>query len=216
MFFGLMVVLSTGYIPYRLAFPDGVDLTFDITFESLCVSVFCIDILLHFNTARFDEIRSILVVDRTVLALHYLKFWFWIDLLTSFPFDLIALAAGASSAALTILPLFRILRFLKLFKVFRMQGYFSNSRYFSLFMIFFELTFIAHTISCFWYYFGATEDAINPEGFPSTWIAAFTTSSYSILDKYVISIYWTLYTMLGIGLGDIHPVNSRYNAICSI
>ena len=74
--------------------------------------------------------------------------------------------------------------------------------------IFLQMTYVAHVIACFWYYLGISNKFVNPDGFPSTWIQAFTTEAYQGVDKYGAAIYVTLYTMLSIGYGDIHAVNN--------
>ncbi len=34
-------------------------------------------------------IRGLLIIKRKEIAINYLKFWFWIDLVSSFPYDLV-------------------------------------------------------------------------------------------------------------------------------
>lgn len=68
-------------------------LSFDI--NTLGVSIydwivngsFYVDILLQFNTAIY--IDGNLVQDRIVIIKEYLKLWFWIDVISSFPYDII-------------------------------------------------------------------------------------------------------------------------------
>ncbi len=45
---------------------------------------FLCDIILTFNTAVY--IKGSLIVDRKRIAFEYLKLWFWLDLLSSFPY----------------------------------------------------------------------------------------------------------------------------------
>ena len=210
-FFCFIVLLSSSYIPYKMAFSYEVDSNFDVAFESVCTIIFCTDIAFHFNTARYDQNKGILVIDRRKIAIHYLKFWFTIDLLSSFPFDLIIKSAFSSdSSSVVYLALFRLIRLLKLFKLARLRRFVANTKYNGICIIFLQLTFVAHLITCFWYYFGlyypyTSDDAA---GFPYSWVAAYTPGGFDGTDQYAISMYWTLYTMLGIGYGDVHPVNT--------
>lgn len=66
------------------------------------------DIVLSFNTSYFNRFfklllselnRGQLVTKRLLICLNYLKFWFWIDLLSSFPYDMVidTISQGASA-----------------------------------------------------------------------------------------------------------------------
>jgi hypothetical protein len=48
---------------------------------------FFTDILLNFTTAYYEN--GIQVTDRKKIILKYLSFWFWIDLVSTFPYDLL-------------------------------------------------------------------------------------------------------------------------------
>ena len=111
--FGILIIIATAYIPFKIAFTDEVDGSFDFGFEIFIVVVFCTDIMLTFNTAVFNELTGLLITDRWQIARRYLKFWFWVDLLSSFPFDLIISEVDGSSADVSYFPLFRILRYAK-------------------------------------------------------------------------------------------------------
>ena len=47
---------------------------------------YTVDIFLNFNTAVY--VKGNIVFDRWVIAKAYLKVWFWIDLISTFPFYL--------------------------------------------------------------------------------------------------------------------------------
>lgn len=83
-------------IPFRIAFSEedfpvfeSIDLVFDF--------IFMFDILLTFNTAIFK--KGNLVYDRKTIAVEYLKLWFWLDLISSFPYGLIVEAIVANEGA---------------------------------------------------------------------------------------------------------------------
>jgi hyperpolarization activated cyclic nucleotide-gated potassium channel 2 len=65
----------------------------DLIFDS----IFMTDILISFNTAIFRKGKKLyaifegnLVYDRKIIALEYIKLWFWLDLVSSFPYGLVA------------------------------------------------------------------------------------------------------------------------------
>lgn len=49
--------------------------------------LFFLDILLNFNTGVYIEGK--LKMERNYIWKEYIKFWFWIDFLSAFPYDLI-------------------------------------------------------------------------------------------------------------------------------
>jgi len=68
-----------------------------MTFESIDTVIdfiFLIDLLVTFNTAIYH--KGQLVYSRKVISLQYLKLWFWLDLISSFPFGLVTQSVEAN------------------------------------------------------------------------------------------------------------------------
>jgi hypothetical protein len=67
----------------RISFEMATD---DFTFylETIIDSLFILDVIINFNTGFYDV--STLITDRKAIAIDYLKFWFWIDLISSIPY----------------------------------------------------------------------------------------------------------------------------------
>jgi hyperpolarization activated cyclic nucleotide-gated potassium channel 2 len=59
----------------------------ELVIEYAVTAMFIADIFLNFNTGFYS--RGMLIVSRRKIALNYLKFWFWLDFIASFPYDLI-------------------------------------------------------------------------------------------------------------------------------
>jgi len=80
---------------------------------------FC-DILIIFNTAYFDENFKV-VDDRKVIAYKYLTGWFFIDIMSILPFDLILNATDLNSLVrfARIGRLYKLVRLTRLLKVLR-------------------------------------------------------------------------------------------------
>ena len=51
-------------------------------------SMFILDIIITFNSAYIDEADQ-LVTERKKIAVKYLKSWFFVDLISSFPFEIL-------------------------------------------------------------------------------------------------------------------------------
>lgn len=79
-----LIALSVIVVPFRIGFDaiaDGgwivVDLVTDLAFA--------VDILLSFRTAYTNG--HVLITSPSLMAMHYLKGWFFMDLLSTIPFD---------------------------------------------------------------------------------------------------------------------------------
>ncbi len=70
-------------VPYRLCFDNDAEGGFFILETSIDV-IFLIDIVVTFNTGFYK--KGYLVMKRREIVINYLKTWFLIDLIASFPY----------------------------------------------------------------------------------------------------------------------------------
>ena len=82
-----------------------------LAMEVLITFFFTIDIVLNFFTPYYTNHR--LVVDRKQIAQHYLKGWFWVDLLAALPFALILGQGGFAHRAIRLAHFLHLNRILK-------------------------------------------------------------------------------------------------------
>jgi potassium voltage-gated channel Eag-related subfamily H protein 7 len=89
--------------------------------------VFCCDIYINLRLAYFDNYRSNWVYNPTDCALHYMKGWFTIDVVSLVPWDVIAFVAEQSATTeeggggdMESLKILRLLKILKITKLVRM------------------------------------------------------------------------------------------------
>ena len=82
----LMMIAAALFTPWQLAFVEDESLGWTILNLTIDLSFF-FDILITFFTAYFDEEKLILVTDKKIIARGYVKFWFWLDLISIIPFD---------------------------------------------------------------------------------------------------------------------------------
>ena len=166
------------------------------------------DIIVNFNLAYYDN-RSKLVYDRRDISRNYMKFWFWIDLVSVFPFYIVALAIAGKMGAestmsyqdpLNLLRLFKLARLVRLHRVFSFFSIVKYSR---------KISFVAYTlmrnfsVAVFWchlwaciMFFIARQYNFDPD---NTWIGS-VNSDMSGFERYILSLYWSVVTVSGRGL----------------
>lgn len=216
MFWGLTVLLSyltAFFTTYQVAFlPAGIVPTdpSDI-FEYCFLVIFVTDIVINFNLGYYDEVDE-LIIDRKLIARHYLKFMFWIDLIGIFPFNAIALACAGligkdtqTSRYLSILQLFRLIRLHRVRELIHKLQYSSKVSLMWLTLIRnFGYGFLwSHFAACC-LFFISRQSGHDEE---NTWIGG-DIPNLNVAQQYVTSLYWSVTTFATVGYGDYSPVNT--------
>ena len=89
--------------------------------------LFVKDIVLNFFVAIYDPEDGQLVFHHPTVVRSYLKGWFPIDVVSVFPFDLIALLMNTSSVGrMKVLRILRLLRLVKLLRILRAARIFAR------------------------------------------------------------------------------------------
>ena len=199
-------------IPFVIAFRIDVSPGLEYAISAL----FFVDIIVTFNTGYVDPNSELLVFDRTLIASRYLKFWFWIDIVSTIPFDEIVANISSSSSSdiyssTRLVRVVRLLRLVKLIRFMRLQKIFSilrnrdvNESVLSTLSLSTQILFLCHLVACFWFFLGSSDD----NAVDGTWLLQFGFNAVPIFDQYVASLYWTITTLLTVGYGDITPVNT--------
>ncbi len=226
-----IVVFQSLYIPYVVCFRPPMSFTWfcvDLLFDA----VFLADVVITFNMAYSDRGNS-WVTDRRAIARTYIKGWFFVDLIASFPFDML-LSSNNDTAVLGLLKamrLPRLLRLLKLLRVLRFSKLLRNrpdiiwwlqySKHSNLLRVFRMLVMICvvlHYHSCVFYFATSREDWMGMEDCDWSWetrdgLAVFSPCSHaSFRSRYILAYYNSLLLLQG---EDIAPKTLGEKCYCA-
>ena len=172
----------------------------------IAISIFCfLDMVLSFNTALYHEASRMYTTNRYKICISYIKFWFWIDLVSSIPSEIIQYRTHILNSHSISL---RIIQFCRIFKFFK-KNYYPLTHVYVRVLISIIISFaIAHSVVCLWYYVTVASPA------PDTWIDAYSDQILfrhmkdSIQDHYFASFFWFGFTTTSVGYGSIVAIKN--------
>ena len=206
----IILIYVTFALSFELAFIEETNLFFQLN-EYITSAIFILDIFYNFNAAFINQHGNI-VVSRKEIVIRYMKCWFWVDFISSFPFFLLtnsgteSLFQGIKTIKIfKYLKIVRILRLLKFVKRFFPQHlknrssknhikFKSNSERMTQ-HLFFALIF-AHCFSCIFY---SIPVFFSPQ---VNWVKLRNLEVKTALEKYFFSLHWMIETMITVGFGE--------------
>ncbi|KAL5184919.1 putative potassium channel AKT5 [Glycine soja] len=204
--FLLILVFYTAWMcPFEFGFLEKSNIAVAIT-DNVVNVFFAIDIVLTFFVAYLDKSTYLLVDDHKLIALRYAKSWLILDVIATIPYEVVILILPPS---LQIYSYFNFLRLWRLHRVSAMFARLEKDRNYNYFLVrCCKLTcvtlFSVHAAACFFYFLAARD---NPE---STWLGLVPDAiDQNLWGKYVVAIYWSIVTLVSVGYGDLHPVNTK-------
>jgi len=202
------------FLPIKISFQDGRTPLWDIA-DYFVDFLFLVDLVLTFYTPYYEN--TILVTDMVMIALRYLRFWFWIDLAAIIPFQLI-LPSNTVQQWRFLVRSNKLLRSYRLFQVATLFKTFIKKRHGEtgisaliirllstnnvlinqLAPIVLYVGILSHFTSCLWHYYSYSAY----EGYDS-WIDRNSIRDNSASERYVSSLYFIFQTITTVGYGDI-------------
>ncbi|XP_058949071.2 uncharacterized protein [Pocillopora verrucosa] len=181
-------------------------------FDFLCL----VDMYIKFHLAFYNE-NNVLVTHPIYTARNYLRKNFPLDLLCSFPTDIIVLAIWpVSLGVLRILALARLNRCLYMYKTLQFFHFMTNSigkniNLLGQLKVALYMATFTHCIACGWFLL-ACKGLENGDHScaADSWVEQGnrTLATNSFGEQYITSLYWAAATSASVGYGDIHAYNT--------
>lgn len=193
--------------PVFLAFSDvGKGLSFEVISVVMDVFFLC-DVVLNFRTGYYTA-DGFEVMEPWLVAKHYLRTWFALDLVSSVPVDLVP-ANVTDPQSLRLLKSWKIARVMKLMRIFDAMKRACGDdvvmdfidwlhkvkihRYLPLITAFLVTTLVCHWLACFM--------VVSGDGF----LDGFENDTAA---RYAGAVYWAVTTISTVGYGDITPAST--------
>mgnify|MGYP000936582862 CR=1 FL=1 len=175
-------------------------------------SVFLVDLILNFFTAYHDE-DEIAIRDLPSIMLHYLRTWFFPDLLSAIPFFAFPLFSEQNAQ----IGDYRYVLLIPLVKVFKSMTIFLQKDWVGLFKVFKDTgtyvmrmikiillaVYLVHLSVCIFMITARTNLDIA-----TTWVYRLQPEMVSLFELYIVGVYWSVQTLATVGFGDIQLVTN--------
>lgn len=170
---------------------------------------FSCDMILNFFLIYYNNEKGREEKDQVKIIFHYLKGWFFVDLLATIPYDAL-FSPNSDDEGLNIFSYLRLLRILKLLRMFRVARILSRwqsrlgirNSISSLLWCFVCAITIAHWGACVW---GITPLFMMPD---PGWMVYKDVGLEGPFAQYLASMYWSVMTITTIGYGDVPATNN--------
>jgi len=211
----LVMVYVITVFPVRLGFIDD---TLDwAIFDLLVDSIFMFDMVVNTLTA-YEDLNGNLVFHLHKIALNYLQKWFFLDLISSLPFNLILEGSNDIAIGSTTPNIYKVTKVFRLFRLAKMSNYYTrifinfrvSKETLQLSKMIISMLFLLHITSCLWIMIAKIED--NPE----TWISYYDLIDADEFTLYIASIYFILTVLITLGYGNITATTTPEKAFISV
>lgn len=208
--FVLLLLMFTAIVtPYEIAFFD-VELNGLFIVNRIVDLGFLLDMIFRFYRGYVD-FNGAYVFDRNLIRRRYTERWFWLDLVSLVPYDLVGYSLESSNV--THLKTLRLLRLIRLSKLMNFVRGFSvikrwqsefGIRHAAVSLVQFgiALMLVSHWGACIWAMVPVIEEADEDS---ESWMSAYNVHEASAGEQYMAALYWSSMTVTTIGYGDVSP-----------
>lgn len=206
------------FSPFKISFIDDSAYPYWTYFDYMIDFVFFIDLILTFFTPVYKNFR--LIKSHKKIALRYLKVWFWLDLISIIPLDLIfknESGPGKVLQGLIKMPkLYRMFRLLKIIRAIKLKqknqtfiakklAQFLNSDTLAskIIPLYAIGILISYMFACLWHFVPKE----NPDR--NSWLQRYGFLSEPTHDRFWASVYYIYATVTTTGYGDITPYTKQ-------
>ena len=199
------VAITATFQPFEVAFLDFDD-PFPVVVNRIIDVIFIADTIVQFFVP-YQDVFGNTITNNCQIAMHYARGWLLVDLVSVFPFDLLANSNEDPLSKLSLLRALRLLRLFKLLRVLRASrvinrwrnrlGVSNAATSLLRFMVLFLL--IMHWGACLWFMAATLSTTEGGGQFSGTWVDDAGLAHASTASKYVASVYFAASTSSTVG-----------------
>ena len=145
-----------------------------------------------------------------MIAVHYVKFWFWVDLTSCFPFSTVVRAtdplAPNTVYMIQFVKIIRLIRLGKLIKILNVRKRLdyilahtnTHPAFLLLLTILFKVIIVSHFVACIWW--GMCDAITTTAWFNDAEMVGANLEKSSFGDQYSTALYWAITTLTATGI----------------
>ena len=221
----ILICFIAAMLPYRIAFIEGWALAWTLT-DFLMDLFFMCDIILNFRTGYVDSDGKVVMKQRKA-AMHYLRTWFFLDIMATIPLDWFMSGLsfeepateekgddGNAAQLFNMLRLFKLLKLLRLLRVAKLLQQLKriedqvvaalslhSHSVFSLFKLLVMLLTFAHWNCCFQFFLANDGEEVHED----SWVMRAELDGLPPEDQWSWAYYHAMVQLLAIAEGVVPP-----------